>query len=525
MKAMYNIKGKEVETKNFPFQLKSINEDEGTVTGHLSTFGNVDLQKDRVLPGAFKKTLADGYRRKQNGRKFLMPDLWMHDPNQPTGGTIEAQEDIEGLLVTMQYDITVNAAGFPNNPIATMVFSGHKMGYIDELSMGYVAIQKEFDGGVRNLKEVQLIECSAVTMLFAANPEALVPASGVKSMLKYKTVCGDTSLPIGPRKDTWDGAAAKKQIFNYAKDGDSFDVSKLKKCFLQQDGDAQQKGSWNYPYVEIVDGSPQINVAGVIACANALNGARNADAGEDTDGMRKKVATMYGRINKKYSDDDQLEPPWEDGKMHTQPAQQKTLMEHYNEEMAQDLLEDWQDVYVCCLTKAIFDSFTIGDQPASDISEALDSFKELVLSKFVAQAVECNLSQYISDSGYSYNPASTTLQNGSSDYGWMSRSDPLQGRKAGRAISAANQSILEQHQEGIKAHLDAMQTEMKGMQQKVSDLTRLWQDEGQGDAYSNDKSRVPRREPPQTLMTRNVQPLHKSTVDDTTVAELEALLS
>jgi hypothetical protein len=48
--------------------------------------------------------------------------------------------------------------------------------------MGYLAIQREFDGGIRDLKECALLEGSAVTMLFAANPEALVSASGVKNM-------------------------------------------------------------------------------------------------------------------------------------------------------------------------------------------------------------------------------------------------------------------------------------------------------------------------------------------------------
>ena len=54
-----SIKGREVEYKSFHFQLKSFDEDKGTITGYLSTFGNVDLQKDCVVKGAFKKTLAE----------------------------------------------------------------------------------------------------------------------------------------------------------------------------------------------------------------------------------------------------------------------------------------------------------------------------------------------------------------------------------------------------------------------------------------------------------------------------------
>ena len=96
---------------------------------------------------------------------------------------------------------------------------------------------------------------------------------------------------------------------------------------------------------------------------------------------------MIGRINSQFNPDPKWEAPWEkndDGKrshMNTSTKQLKTLLEHYNEEMAGDLLEDWQDVYVCSLTCAILDAFTIGDQPEQDISDALDAFKELVLSQ------------------------------------------------------------------------------------------------------------------------------------------------
>lgn len=153
-----------------------------------------------------------------------------------------------------------------------------------------------------------------------------------------------------------------------------------------------------------------------------------------------------------------------------EPKQKKTLLEHYNEEMAEDLLEDWQDVYVCSLTGAIFDAFVIGDQPAQDINEALDAFKELVLSKFVAQAMECDLSQYLADNGLSWNPAESTMHSGSDDsygyYSYMSRRQPL-ARKAGRAISAANQSNIDDHvaalHEKAGSAIDMMTKAMKHM--------------------------------------------------------------
>jgi HK97 family phage prohead protease len=157
-------------------QWKVIDEDQGIIKGYLAVFNNIDSQKDRVRAGSFRKTITDGLERKSNlGKKFLWPLLWMHDPEKPIGGFIDAIEDKFGLLVTAQLDINSNEQGVPLNPLAMSVFSGFKMGYIDELSIGYKALQKSYDNeGVRDLTEVQLFEGSAVTMMFASNPLAQV---------------------------------------------------------------------------------------------------------------------------------------------------------------------------------------------------------------------------------------------------------------------------------------------------------------------------------------------------------------
>lgn len=251
----------------------------------------------------------------------------------------------------------------------------------------------------------------------------------------------------------------------------------------------------------------------------------------DIEAVKSKIAAYYKKMAKEFNDDS-IKVPWKDeGKMGTNQQQRKTLLEHFNEEMAEDLIKDWQDVYICALTGAIFDAFTIGDQPEQDISEALDAFKELVLSKFVAQAVECGLSQYLSDNDSGYNPAESTLHNGSSDYGYMSRAKRPDG-KVGATISKATQGTLEAHQEEMKTSLNAVADHVKAMQQKVSDLTQLWHEEGQGDAYGNDdddsygKSRLKRREPLSPALSRpGLQPLHKSTVEDDAITEFINFLS
>jgi hypothetical protein len=105
----------------------------------------------------------------------------------------------------------------------------------------------------------------------------------------------------------------------------------------------------------------------------------------------------------------------------------------------------------------------------------------------------------------------------------------LPSGKTGATISQATQGTLESHQQEMKASLDAVAGHIGTMQQKVSDLTQLWSDEGQGPAYADDKdsgkSRL-RREPLSPALTRTtLQPLHKSTDGDLSIDDLEALLA
>lgn len=528
----YQIKGRTVEYKTVSFQVKSIDQKLGIVTGLASPVTNIDRQKDTVESGAYTKTLSEGQLRMQNGRRFMMACLWMHDPTQPTGGVIAGQELTDGLEVTMKYDISVNSAGIPNNSIATMVFSGFDQGYIDELSIGYVAIKYDYDKqGVRHLREVQLVEISAVTMLFAANPEALVPASGVKSMtIQTKSVCGDTSLPIGPRDESWDGSKAEKQIFEYAvKDDGTIDASKAKKCFLQLNGDPTLKGSWGYPFTYIENGSPRIAVGGVKACAGALAGGRGASTeGEDVGGMRKKVETLYSKINKKYPDADQLEATWEDDdKTMKDKPQRKDFNTLLQVAASADCFEDWVDL-INVLTQSMIQIFGMGDQPKEDMTACIDQFREAVMA-WVDDAVESDLAGYIDDRGYcdSYggNGPYVPYSARAGGYDYSSRHDAIAG-KVGRVLSGANEGTLKQHQADMKDSLDAMGEHMKAMYKSVNDLSGMYSSNQQEDDEQNeDNEKSIRREPRQSL-TRNKQPLDtKSTVQNMSLDELAVLIS
>ncbi|MCE5204111.1 MAG: HK97 family phage prohead protease [Coriobacteriales bacterium] len=149
------------DTLTVPFEVKAdlFDDSTGSFEGYLSVFGNLDLVGDIVEPGAFTRTIE------QN--KGVFPLLWFHDPYEPVG-MFSAQEDSKGLYIKGQLDL--------NTRRGAELYSGLKMGYIRDLSIGYKIVRKEVDeaNGIRRLQELALREGSLLTANFAANPEAQV---------------------------------------------------------------------------------------------------------------------------------------------------------------------------------------------------------------------------------------------------------------------------------------------------------------------------------------------------------------
>lgn len=144
------------------------------VTGIAAVFGNVDLGKDRIHSGAFRKTIGE--------RKSRIVHLWGHDDKQPpTAKLIDLKEvgrnelpaDLRnefpdatgGLQVTRRYLET---------PRAQEILEGIKSGAITGMSFGYEVprgrfdLEKSTDGTIRNIREIKLWEVSDV--LYPMNP-------------------------------------------------------------------------------------------------------------------------------------------------------------------------------------------------------------------------------------------------------------------------------------------------------------------------------------------------------------------
>jgi HK97 family phage prohead protease len=135
----------------------SVDADEGTFSGYASLFGVVDLGKDKVQRGAFRRSLA---ARKANDVRML----YQHDPAEPIGAWEEVREDVKGLFVRGRID----AGTVRGREVLSLLRSGS----IDGLSIGFRTERSRTDrtSGVRTILEADLWEVSIVTfpMLTAA---------------------------------------------------------------------------------------------------------------------------------------------------------------------------------------------------------------------------------------------------------------------------------------------------------------------------------------------------------------------
>jgi len=148
------------ETKFAAAELSEVEAD-GSFSGYASLFGETDLNRDVVLPGAFLKSIG---KRGPGGIRML----FQHDPAAPIGVWREVREDARGLFVSGRL--------MPEVAKAREVLALMRAGAIDGLSIGFRTVRGRTDAksGVRQLIEVDLWEISVVT--FPMLPAARVSA-------------------------------------------------------------------------------------------------------------------------------------------------------------------------------------------------------------------------------------------------------------------------------------------------------------------------------------------------------------
>ncbi len=167
MKAVWEHKGVLANENT----VKDIDEKKGVITGYFSVFGNKDSDEDVIMPGAFKKTLSENYRR--------IKHLYQHDPWRPLAGVKQekllVKEDNYGLYFESQ----ISQTSWGRDAIQLYVD-----GVVDEQSIGFQTIKSNDREGYRELTELKLWEGSVVT--WAANEMA--QTTGMKSLITMESL-------------------------------------------------------------------------------------------------------------------------------------------------------------------------------------------------------------------------------------------------------------------------------------------------------------------------------------------------
>lgn len=127
----------------------------GIFEGYASVFGNVDSYGDKVIKGAFSKSLAKSFPNDGAG----IPCYWSHrmdDPEFILGKTISAVEDEHGLKVRVSLDL--------DNPKAAAAYRALKAGAVNQMSFAYEVVDSHFvpGDGVNELRELNIFEVSVV---------------------------------------------------------------------------------------------------------------------------------------------------------------------------------------------------------------------------------------------------------------------------------------------------------------------------------------------------------------------------
>lgn len=161
--------------KDYPTELRAVDDAEGTVEAIVSVFGNVDLGGDRVVKGAFAKTID-----KWSKSGFPVPVVWSHkwDDLWSHIGTVTSLEETDrGLKAVYTLDIDTN-------PAAAQAYRLMQRGAVKEHSFAYQVIDERQKNGVNELLELDIIEVGPT--LKGMNPETELLA--VKSALEEATV-------------------------------------------------------------------------------------------------------------------------------------------------------------------------------------------------------------------------------------------------------------------------------------------------------------------------------------------------
>jgi HK97 family phage prohead protease len=276
----------EVQHTWLPTEWKAASDDgSGEVEGYAAVFGNVDLQGDMILRGAFKRTLA--HWRNAKGRIPLVDGHMAADQDRLLGSVTNAKEDDTGLKFRAIFSKVQRAQDARTKAVEGHL-SGVSIGWLPDPGVpDAISFQEGADGIVRVLKAIRLLEISLTPI--PANPEAVLTSA------KAAISSHGTATSTGG----WDGPANERRLPNSA------GALRAAHAWRDPDGEADAKATYRFIHHEVgADGA--VGAANLTAASTGigvLNGGRGGTTIPDAD-----RSGVYAHLAKHLRDGDR-EPP------------------------------------------------------------------------------------------------------------------------------------------------------------------------------------------------------------------------
>lgn len=186
----------------------------GEFEGYGAVFSNIDLGRDVIKPGAFRKSLKEWKKKKQMPAMF-----WHHMSDEPVGEWLEMFEDDKGLFVRGQLWVEGNSLGRKPCDVSEKVHNLLVSNGPKGLSIGYSAKDYKFEEAegvrVRVLKELGIWEVSPVP--FGMNP--LAEVTNAKSICELVDEDGQLADIRSFEKILRDAGLSRQQAKSLLSDG------------------------------------------------------------------------------------------------------------------------------------------------------------------------------------------------------------------------------------------------------------------------------------------------------------------
>jgi len=271
-----------METKSFPYELKSLSTSTGKFAAYVSIYGNVDSDNEIVEPGAFVKSITES-RKRPNFKGFPV----MRNHEELIG--ISEREDVHdktGLLIEGRISTS------PAVPKAAETLQLMKEEILNGWSFQFRTVRHELDEetGIRRLIELAYFEGGPVDM----------PANEATYTVDLKSVVPFQDLALAELGRGWDSAAAKKRVQAWA-GGNEIDWKRYRRAFVWYNQDAPGLlGSYKLPIADVIDGQLKAVPRAIFAAASVLAGGRGGVNIPDADLPKAKahIARYYGKMGR-----------------------------------------------------------------------------------------------------------------------------------------------------------------------------------------------------------------------------------